>query len=86
MQKYKVLLEKKVFKEINKLNIDDRNRVTEALFTLRDRGFSRELDIKKLRGYKSHYRIRVGRHRILFELGPNRTITVYAVLPRKAAY
>ncbi|MGC8998728.1 MAG: type II toxin-antitoxin system RelE family toxin [Candidatus Bathyarchaeia archaeon] len=40
----------------------------------------------KLRGYKNHYRFRVGKYRILFELEAERTIIVYAVLPRKTAY
>jgi mRNA interferase RelE/StbE len=84
--KYVVLLEKKASKDIDKLNSADRERVTEALFTLRDKGFSQELDIKKLQGHRNHYRIRVGKHRILFELERERTIIVYAVLPRRAAY
>ena len=53
---------------------------------LRDEGFSRKLDIVKLRGYKNNYRLRVGRYRVLFELEAERTIIVYAVLPRKKAY
>lgn len=86
MQKYVVLLEKRASKNIDKLSSVDRKCVNEALFTLRDKGFSQELDIKKLQGYRNHYRIRVGKHRILFELERERTIIVYAVLPRGAAY
>jgi mRNA interferase RelE/StbE len=86
LQKYVVLLEKRASKNIDKLSSVDRKRVNEALFTLRDKGFSQELDIKKLQGYRNHYRIRVGKHRILFELERERTIIVYAVLPRGAAY
>ena len=43
------------------------------------------LDIKKLRGCKNHYRLRVGNYRILFELERPRRIIVYAILPRKQA-
>ncbi|NHV98192.1 MAG: type II toxin-antitoxin system RelE/ParE family toxin [Thaumarchaeota archaeon] len=46
----------------------------------------KRLDIIKLRGSKNHYRIRVGKYRILFELASNKTITIYAILPREAAY
>ena len=86
MQRYHVLLEKKAVKQFEKLGEDTRSRIVEALHTLRDEGFSRRLDIAKLRGYKNQYRLRVGEYRILFELRPERTIVVYAILPRKVAY
>ena len=86
MQRYHVLLERKAFKQLEKLSGDMRSRIVEALHTLRDEGFSRRLDITKLRGYKNQYRIRVGKYRILFELRPERTVIIYAILPRKVAY
>jgi mRNA interferase RelE/StbE len=86
LPRYCVFLEKKASKELEKLGVDVRSRVVEALHTLRDEGFSRRLDIVKLRGYKSQYRLRIGKYRILFELRPERTIVVYAILPRKVAY
>jgi mRNA interferase RelE/StbE len=86
LQRYCVFLEKKASKELEKLGVDARSRVVEALHALRDEGFSRRLDIVKLRGYKSQYRLRIGKYRILFELRPERTIVVYAILPRKVAY
>lgn len=42
-------------------------------------------DIKKLEGQRSHYRLRVGNHRILFRLSGD-NIEVYAVKQRKDAY
>ena len=42
-------------------------------------------DVKKLRGGKNEYRLRVGNYRVLFELEHNR-IVVYAVGPRKDMY
>ena len=58
-----------------------RYSVSLTLATLRDYGFTGRLDTGKLRGYQSHYRLRVGRYRVLFELvRPNRII-VYAILP-----
>lgn len=62
------------------------NRIVKTLHILRDEGFSKGLDIIKLRGSKNHYRIRVGEYRILFELTPDKTIIVYAILSREAAY
>jgi len=86
LQRYHVFLEKKAVKQLEKLDEDTRGRIVEALHTLRDGGFSRRLDIVKLRGYKNQYRLRIGKYRILFELMPERTIVVYAILPRKVAY
>ena len=86
MPKYRVFLERKASRQLEKLDKDVRDRIVEALHVLRDEGFSRKLDIVKLRGYKNYYRLRVGRYRILFELEAERTIIVYAVLPRKKAY
>jgi len=86
LQRYHVFLEKKAVKQLEKLSEDTRSRIVEALHTLRDEGFSRRLDIAKLRGYKTQYRLRIGKYRILFELRPEKTIVVYAVLPRKVAY
>jgi len=86
MTRYDVNITRKALKELNKLDPYTRNRILEALIILRDYGFTSRLDIKKLRGYKSHYRIRVGEYRILFELEKPRKIIVYAILPRKEVY
>jgi mRNA interferase RelE/StbE len=86
LPKYRVFLERKASRQLEKLDKDVRDRIVKALHVLRDEGFSRKLDIVKLRGYKNNYRLRVGRYRILFELEAERTIIVYAVLPRKKAY
>lgn len=86
MQRYHVFLERKALKQLEKLGVNVRSRIFEALHILQDEGFSRRLDIVKLRGYKNHYRLRIGNYRILFELRPERTVVVYAVLPRKVAY
>jgi len=86
LQRYRVLLERRAFKQLEKLSEDTRSRIVEALHVLRDEGFSRRLDITKLRGYKNQYRLRIGKYRILFELRPQRTMVIYAILPRKVAY
>jgi len=86
LSSYKILFEDRASKQLEKLSKDVRNRIIEALHTLRDEGFSTRLDIKKLRGYRSQYRLRMGKYRILFELRPERTIVIFAVLPRKVAY
>ena len=86
MSRYQVFLEKRALKRLEKLNFKIREKIFEALKILRDEGFSFGLDIKKLKGYINHYRIKIGKFRILFELEPNNVIRIYAVLPRKKAY
>ena len=68
MTRYNINLTRKALKQLNELDEPIKNKILEALITLRDYGFSKRLDIKKLRGYKNHYRIRIGEYRILLEL------------------
>ncbi len=49
-------------------------------------GLSARLDIKKLHGYKSHFRVRLGDYRIRFELSVDQTIIVYSISLRDKAY
>ena len=42
-------------------------------------------DVKKLRGSKNEYRLRVGNYRVLFELAGKRTV-VYTIGQRKDIY
>ena len=86
MPRYNVFLEKRAQRQLERLDEKTRSRIVEALRLLGDRGFSARLDLKKLRGYKGQYRLRVGRHRVLFELQPERVIIVHAILPRRRAY
>ena len=82
---FNVLVEKRAVKQLNELDTNTRNRVILALNELR-KGFSARLDVKKMKGYRNHYRIRVGEYRILFETRQSKTIVVYAILPRGKAY
>ena len=81
---FKVLIEKKVSKQIEGLIGDTKDRIIDALREL-ESGFSARLDIKKLKGTKNHYRVRVGDYRILFVLESNITY-VYDVSHRRNVY
>jgi Cytotoxic translational repressor of toxin-antitoxin stability system len=81
-----VFIEKKAQKQLLKLPQELQERVSNAIDTLQDEGFSSSLDIKRLKGLGNRYRIRVGNYRILFELSKNHVIIVYAILPRETAY
>ncbi len=86
MHRYEIYITRRAAKELSKLAPETRSRILKALAMLRSYGFTGRLDIKKLRGYENHYRIRVGQYRILFELEKPRKIIVYAILPREKAY
>jgi len=83
--KYKVFLERKASKKLESIEQSDKDTIKNKIAKLKD-GFVPELDIKKLKGYPNHYRLRVGRYRILFKLLEDRVIIVFAILPRKKAY
>jgi mRNA interferase RelE/StbE len=83
--RYRIFLERAAEKELNKLDPDMNDRIKIALEQLKQ-GFLPNLDIKKLKGYKQHYRLRVGDFRILFEMQPDYRIMIFAILPRKKAY
>ncbi len=81
-----IYLTRRAKKDLDELDPQTKQRIIDALVALRDYGFTPKLDIKKLKGYKNHYRLRVGGYRVLFELEKPRRIVVYAILPRKKAY
>lgn len=84
--KYNVFFDGKAKKQFDSLHEPNKSIVLGKLHTLKSDGFSPELDIKKLKGYRHYYRLRVGSYRVLFELQEGFTIVIFAVLPRKKAY
>ena len=81
--RFEVFLRKKAIKSIKKLPQDTRERVREAIMKMED--FPVGLDVKKIKGTKNKYRVRVGDYRIIIELQKS-MITVIDVLPREKAY
>ncbi|MDF2960466.1 MAG: hypothetical protein K0S39_2201 [Paenibacillus sp.] len=58
-------------KYLSKLDKPTRNRILDHLNILSDNPRNPELDIKKLQGYISLYRLRVGTYRILYTIDDN---------------
>ncbi|MBI2084857.1 MAG: type II toxin-antitoxin system RelE/ParE family toxin [Candidatus Aenigmarchaeota archaeon] len=81
---FNILLEKKVSKELEKLPKKLKESITGKLKIL-EGGFSYALDIRKLKGYQNHYRLRVGKLRILFYL-EGKDIIVYKIGQRESIY
>ena len=86
MTKRLVFIEGKAQKQFKKMPKADQEKIIELLNTLEKEGLSARLDIKKLRGYQRHYRIRMGDYRIRFELSPDQVIVVYSISQREKAY
>ena len=86
MTRHSVFVEAKAQKEFRKVPKSHQGRIIEVLNILEKEGFSARLDIKKLRGYQRHYRIRLGDYRIRFELSADQTIVVYSISQREKAY
>ena len=80
--RYNVILTEEVKATLRTLPSELRREIGHKLFLLED-----DLggNVKKLKGSRNEYRLRIGDYRALFEL-EGRTITVYAVGPRKDIY
>ncbi|AUB56288.1 MULTISPECIES: type II toxin-antitoxin system RelE family toxin [Methanobacterium] len=83
--RYKVFLDRKALKNLEDIESDISDSIMNRIIKLKD-GFLPELDIKKLKGYSNHYRLRIGKYRVLFQLQKDHVIIIYAILPRKKAY
>ena len=86
MTKHSVFLEAKAQKQLKKVPVRDQARIIEVLNTLEKEGLSARLDIKMLRGYQRHFRIRLGDYRLRFELSADQTIVVYFISQGEKAY
>jgi mRNA interferase RelE/StbE len=79
---YTVILTDEVKGALRNLPLVLRREIGHKLFLLEEdlRG-----DVKKLKGSRNEYRLRVGDYRVLFEL-EGRVVSVYAVGDRKKIY
>jgi mRNA interferase RelE/StbE len=81
---FKVLIEKKALRFLNNLEVKHRERVTAAMLQLND-PFLNRLDVKKLKGYRNKFRLRVGDYRILFEIDKD-AVKIFEIFHRGAGY
>jgi len=86
LTKHLVFVEVKAQKQLKKMPKRDKERIIEVLNTLEKEGLSAGLDIKKLRGYQRHFRVRLGDYRLRFELSSDQTIVVYSISQREKTY
>jgi mRNA interferase RelE/StbE len=80
--RYSVILTDEVKAELRALPLALRREIGHKLFLLEE---DLSGNVKKLKGSRNEYRLRVGDYRALFEL-EGRVVTVYAVGHRKDIY
>ncbi len=80
--RYTVILTDEVKMALRALPLSSRREIGHKLFLLEE---DLQGDVRKLKGSRNQYRLRVGNYRALFELEA-RSVTVYAVGDRKGIY
>ena len=80
--RYKVILTDEVKARLHTLPLALRREIGHKLFLLEE---DLAGNVKKLKGSRNEYRLRVGDYRVIFEL-EGQTVTVYAVGNRKDIY
>lgn len=65
---YRLKIHQKAKKALDKIHPNDRRRIIKALINLAKNPFSRTLNIKKLVGTKSSFRLRTGDLRAIYEI------------------
>ena len=68
---YEVSFSKSVVKFIDKKGIVFKNKVIEKFKILRNDPYTNLMDIKPLKGKSSHFRLRIGKYRFLYEVFEN---------------
>ena len=81
-----ILITKKAKKQLESLEQSIRNSISAKLQELSIEGYNANLDIKRLKGYDNHYRLRVGEYRIRFEIVETSVISIYWIGIRSKAY
>jgi mRNA interferase RelE/StbE len=86
LPKHSVFVEVRAQKKFASFPKVDQKRILDVLHELEEEGLAARLDIKKLKGFQRHFRVRVGDYRIRFELSKDQAFVVYSISPREKAY
>ncbi len=68
-------------KEFNKFLDKHRNlapKIIKALEDIAQNPYHNQQDTKKLQGFENHYRLRMGKYRILYEIREGQILIIYA--------
>lgn len=81
-----ILISRKAEKQFNSLPKVIQERVRAVLIQIRDEGLFSNLDMKKMRGFENHFRLRVGDYRVRFEFIKPDILQIYWIGKRSQAY
>lgn len=70
---YKIEFSKRAYKYIDRLDQKTKKRISDHLLMLSENPRRPELNIKKLQGDSSLYRLRIGNYRILYSIEDKKT-------------
>ncbi len=82
MARFEVVFSYRAKKDLDGLSYSEFNRIIDACKRLEDNPAPDSKHIKKLRGYRDLYRLRVGDYRVVFELKGS-DVSVVAVVTRQ---
>lgn len=83
---YKIIIEKKVQKFLEKLPDTEKEKIILKISDLTSSHF-KSLNIKKLQGYRNLYRIKIDNYRVIFIVIPEKKLIAIAVIGhRKEIY
>ena len=82
MPKFKVVFTEKAQKDLSDLPENEIDQFLSSCLRLESNPYPDGKHIKKLKGYKDIYRLRIGDYRVVFEWKRN-TVTVVRLLTRK---
>lgn len=81
-----ILISNKAKKQFEDLPKPTQDNIRDLFQKLLLDGLGANIDIKKLRGYENHYRVRLGKYRIRLEFEKPDTFKIYWVGKRSKAY
>lgn len=81
---FKVLIEKKALRFLNRLEGNHKDRLKSAMLELHEPFLGRH-DFKKLKGHKNKFRLRVGDYRVLFEIEKD-AVKIFDIFHRGKGY
>jgi mRNA interferase RelE/StbE len=81
-----LLISPKAEKQLLSLPKEIQENIRKNPNILLDEGLNSSIDIKKLAGYSSHYRIRIGEYRVRMEFEKPDKLKIYWIGKRSKAY
>lgn len=82
---YKVLIEKRVEKDLKKISKEIQIKIISAILELKNN--PKPLNIRKISESNNYYRIRIGDYRVVYEINDKeRKVNIFRIRHRKEVY